>query len=119
MDELIQLVNNVILVKYEKTVVPGRITSREMRELEQLVTSNLEVVDPRYARQIMELNANKKDSLNIALEILKSFRKEMLAGKQSIENDPRPLSEKQSELERIQKALNDINHLTYHYIKNP
>lgn len=119
MDELLKLVNNVILVKYEKTVVPGRITSREMRELEQLVTSNLEVVDPRYARQIMELNANKKDSLNMAIEILKAFRKEILAGKQSIENDSRPLIEKQGELERIQKALNDINHLTYHYIKNP
>jgi hypothetical protein len=118
MDEILQLVNNVVIANFGKPTTTGRITTKEMRELEQLVTANREIVDSRYARQLMEQNAGKRDAHSIALEILKAFRKELLAGKQSIENDSRPPLEKQAELERIQKALNDISHLTHHYIKN-
>jgi hypothetical protein len=122
MDEVLRLVNNVIVANYEKTNSPttGRITSKEMRELEQLVAANKEIVDSRYARQLMEHNTvGKRDAYAIALEILKAFRKELLAGKQSIENDARSPVDKKDELDRIEKALRDISHLTQHYIKNP
>lgn len=121
-DEVLRLVKNVIVANYEKTNPTniGRITSKEMRELEQLVAANKDIVDSRYARQFMDHNASgKRDAYAIALEILKAFRKELLAGKQSIENDVRPSATKQDELERIEKALRDISHLTHHYIKNP
>lgn len=112
LDELLQLVTHIVIANYEKTTSSYKISDKE---IEALLTSYPNLISRQSVRQA----SGKKDAVNIALEILKAFRKELIAGKQSIEKDSRPMIEKQDELERIQKALNDISHLTYHYIKNP
>lgn len=121
MEKLLELVTDVVIDNYEKTTMPRKISSREMKELEQqLIAANPDIIDPQFARQlILEHASDKKDSFSIAVEILRAFRKELLAGKQSIENDTRPMQEKQVEIDRIEKALHDISHLTFHYVKNP
>ena len=74
-------------------------------------------INPEYKNQIAQREVYKKDAETIAQEILKAFRKELLAGKTQIENDNRPTVEKQDELAKIEKALFDISHLTNHWLK--
>ena len=109
MEELLRLVNNVIITNYERTSSTRRVSDKE---LDALLSTYPNLISRRSAP-----HESKKDSLTVAAEILKAFRKELLAGKQSIENDSRPMPEKQAELERIEKALHDISLLTSHYIK--
>lgn len=116
--ELLQLVNNVVIVNYDKTTSSRRLSNKEMKELEQLVAANPDIVDPHFAHQLMEQAGSKKDAYSIAMEILKAFRKELLAAKLLIEKENKPQTEKQVDLERIEKALHDISHLAFHYIKN-
>lgn len=111
MDELLHLVNSVVISIYEKATSARKISDKE---LESLLASYPNLISRRSVQ-----HESKKDALTVALEILKAFRKELLAGKQSIENDTRPTPEKQAELERIEKALHDISHLTSHYVKRP
>ncbi len=122
MDELLRLVTSVVIDNYEKSSTPprNRFSSREAMELEQIIASRPDLVNQQPARKFLqEHNSDKKDASLTALEILKAFRKELLAGHESIQNDTRPAFEKRAELERIEKALHDISLLTHHYIKNP
>ena len=52
--------------------------------------------------------------------MLNAFRKELRAGKLLIENENKPPEEKQADLARIEKALNNISHFTpSHWIQKP
>ena len=118
--EIINLVNNVVITNYEKAntirATPNKdkdaFTKELEKELESVITFN-----PELRKQLAQQEASKKDAKTIAQEILKAFRKELLAGKTQIENDNRPTVEKQDELAKIEKALFDISHLTNHWLK--
>ncbi|MBL8076591.1 MAG: hypothetical protein JNM55_01400 [Anaerolineales bacterium] len=72
---------------------------------------------PEIRNQIAQQESSKKDAANTAREILKAFRKELINGKAMIEKESRPEAEKQADLNKINKALYDIEHLTFHYLK--
>lgn len=119
-NELLKLVNEVILDNFESTGKSRKFSRSEIKELEQLAAANPDIVDPQFARQLIQDHADeKKDAFSIAVEILRAFRKELIAGRQSIISDPRPPQEKQIDIERIDKALYNISQLTFHYVKNP
>ena len=73
-------------------------------------------MNPDLSRQLLRQESNKKDATNIALEILKSFRKELRAARDHIKNEEGTSEEKQLEIAKIDKALFDISHLTDHWI---
>ena len=82
-----------------------------MTELEELLAINPGIKN-RFAQE-----ANKKDATATAVEMLKAFRKELLAGRMLIEQENAPELEKQAELGKLDKALYDISHLTSHWIQ--
>lgn len=106
--EIVNLINNVVISNYEKGI-SGR--SAMSKDVETFIALN-----PDISRQLIRQDNNKKDATNIALEILKSFRKELRASRDLIKNDERSLEEKQIELAKIDRALFDISHLTDHWI---
>lgn len=119
MDELLRMINQVINANYEKDTAISTVTGKELNEIEKLIRENPELVsNPNFARQFLQQKAGKKDANTIALEMLKAFRKELLAAKALIEKENRSSVEKQAELALIEKALRDISHNTSHYIKS-
>lgn len=135
MEEIIKLIDSVIIRNYERpsgmrtSFYKDKDKEKEMeKELEELMAfykdkdmekelEDFVAHNPDLKGQLRQRDTSKKDATAIAQEILKAFRKELLAGKSLIENDNRPLSEKQDELAKIGKALFDISHLTHHWIK--
>lgn len=119
MAERLQMINNVIISNYEKTTSASNLTNKELEEVEKLIKANPALINnPKFARQFLQQAASKKDANSIAMEMLKAFRKELLAARTLIEKENRPAVEKQAELAMIEKALRDISHNTSHYIKN-
>jgi hypothetical protein len=57
-----------------------------------------------------------KDAASVALDILKAFRKELIAGKDLIEKDTKNLEANREALADIDKALHNINNLTSHWV---
>ncbi|MCC7119744.1 MAG: hypothetical protein IT310_14560 [Anaerolineales bacterium] len=54
---------------------------------------------------------------NVAQKILNAFRTELITGRDLIQKEDKPASEKQAQIAKIDKALYDIEHLTYHILK--
>jgi len=75
------------------------------------------VMNPELKTQFAQRDTGKKDALTIAQEMLKTFRKELIAAKALIENDSRAPEAKHVELIKIEKTLYDITYLTNHWIK--
>ncbi len=123
MTEIMNLINNVVISSYEK-INSSRSSSskdkeasikeleKEIKELESVVTFN-----PEFRKQFAQQEASKNDARTIAQEMLKAFRKELISGKALIENDSRPLAEKQAELDQIEKALSNLTKLTPHWVR--
>ena len=119
MEEIASLVESVIIANYEKTEVvisnkslaQRRSDLKEMGELEALLAINPGIKN-RFVPE-----SNKKDATAIAVEMLKAFRMELLAGRMLIEKENGPELEKEFELAKLDKALHDISHLTSHWIK--
>ncbi len=111
--EMIELVNQVIVKNYAKSPAALKPASKETEKLPDAETSTAEQTKRRVEMQ-------KRDTAAIATaqEILRAFRKEMIAAKSLIEKDSRPLKEKQVELAKIEKALYDISYLTNPWVKN-
>jgi hypothetical protein len=108
MKEVINLINDVVISNYEK----GSTARKPMpKEVEAIIALN-----PEFSRQLLRQENNKKDATSIALEILKSFRKELRAARDHIKNEESSSEEKQIEIAKIDKALFDISHLTDHWI---
>ena len=126
--EIINLVDDVIISNYENEKATRGILykDKEVSNKETLIEEEIETleevlfaINPEYKNQIAQREVYKKDAETIAQEMLKAFRKELLAGKMLIEKDNRPQAEKQAELAKIDKALYDISHLTSHWIQKP
>ncbi len=105
-EEIATLVENIIIRNYEKASSSSRKLSE--KDIEKYLISDPEYLD-EYRRQF--LRGGQKNARGIALEILKAFRKEMIAGKSLIENENKPDNEKQDDLARIEKAILNISHL--------
>ncbi len=121
MKEILNLVNHVVIVNYEKGMMPRTTTSSTNKDKESSTREGETTVsfDAERRRQLFLQDTTKIDAKAIAQEILKAFRKELIAGKTLIENDNRPLEEKQEELARIDKALSNLSHLAPHHWVGP
>ncbi|MBI5964012.1 MAG: hypothetical protein HY863_11090 [Chloroflexi bacterium] len=122
MAEIMNLVNNVVISSYEKISTSRSSSNKEkevsIKELEKEIKELESVVSfPEFRRQYFQQEASKSDAKVVAQEMLKAFRKELIAGKTLIENDNRPLEEKQEELARIEKALANLTMLTPHWVR--
>ncbi len=116
--EIVNMIESVVIRNYERPVSGARSYGRDKdaeKEWEAFVAAN-----PDLKGQIAPRESSRpKDSTATATaqEILKAFRKELLAGKELIEKENRPTEEKQADLAKIDKALFDISHLTHHWIR--
>jgi hypothetical protein len=84
------------------------------REAQKLAAENPELLNnPRFMEKYTQVESvSKKSPLGIAQDMLKAFRKELLAGHALIEEKDK-LEEKQADLGKIKKTLDAINiHLT-------
>lgn len=123
--EIINLVNNVVLTNYDKVISTRSSSNKDressIKELENELKA-LKELESRVSfddikKEFLQQDAGKKDAKTIANEMLKAFRKELIAGQAKIKNDSRPMEEKQAELAAIEKALHNISQLIPHYIK--
>lgn len=126
MKEIVNLIDDVIIANYENEKATRgtfykdkEAPTKEMEEEMETLEEALFAFNPELKNQIAQREANKKDATTIAQEILKAFRKELLAGKMLIEKEKSPQAEKQADLAKIEKALSDISHLTSHWIQKP
>ncbi len=114
-------ISNKDILKQIETLIAQRPELREHLILDENANSDIEATlasfRPEIKNQIMQQASSKKDSANTAREILKAFRKELINAKDLIEKESRSPLEKNADLARINKALYDIEHLTFHYIK--
>lgn len=118
LDELLELINGVILANFEKSAGTRSFTNKELEEFEKLIANNPELASDRYvARRYIQQTASRKDANTVALEILKAFRKELLAARELIQKESGSPIDRQVEIARIDKALSDITAHTAHYIK--
>jgi hypothetical protein len=82
------------------------------KELQDLIAKNPELLaNPYFTEQYVQGDANKKGPAGIALEMLKAFRKELLAGQELIEEKEKSTDEEDrlADLEKIKKTLDTIN----------
>lgn len=117
--EFWQLIESVILSNYEKAAPAARLTEKELQEIEKLIKESPEVAfTPGIARRMRIQTATKLDAHAIALEMLKAFRRELLAAKDLLEKENKFTLEEQERLARINKALIDIRQHTAHFVRS-
>jgi len=117
MVEIIKLINSVVIDNYEKGLMPnkGKDVEKDLHELGAIL-----VMSPELKTQFAQRDTGKKDAAAIAQEILKSFRKEMIAARLLlIEKDTRSVEERKAEIVQIEKAITDISYLTDHWVRKP
>jgi hypothetical protein len=115
--EIIKLINSVVIDNYEKGLMPnkGKDVEKDLHELGAIL-----VMSPELKTQFAQRDAGKKDAAAIAQEMLKSFRKEMIAARLLlIEKDTRTVEERKAEIVQIEKAIADIAYLTNHWVRKP
>lgn len=143
--EIVSLIDDVVISNFERASSSSRggsygrdkdISRKEiLKQIELLIQQRPDLRDhliidddddieetldsfrPEIKNQIVQQVSNRKDSANTAREILKAFRKELINGKSLIERENKPEAEKIIGLSKINKALYDIEHLTFHYLK--
>ncbi|MDO8754761.1 MAG: hypothetical protein Q7J80_12760 [Anaerolineales bacterium] len=139
--EIIKLINHVIISNYDKLITSDVAAYMEkensdeqiLKELDQLIqqrpefrkhirlndaaaeSGNLPSPRPKLRNQSVQPKINPKDARLIALEMLREFRTELLAGKMLIENDNDPSGKNNDDLLRIETTLHNISQLTLHY----
>lgn len=114
-------ISNKEILKQIEGLIAQRPELKEHLILDEDANSDIEATlasfRPEIKNQIVQQATSKKDAANTAREILKAFRKELINAKDLIEKENRSQVEKNADLARINKALYDINQLTFHYIK--
>ena len=123
MKELMELVNNVIVSNYSRSGSSSssrRLSEKEYMELAKYIDDNPEIaVNPMFQQRFSQNAASKRDAHSVALDILKAFRRELIAARELIEKENRPTIDKQAEIAQIDKALRDIDYHVFHYVKRP
>lgn len=114
-------ISNKDILKQIESLIAQRPDLKEHIILDEDANNDIEATlasfRPEIKNQILQQATSKKDAANTAREILKAFRKELINAKDLIEKENRSPAEKNEDLARINKALYDINQLTFHYIK--
>jgi hypothetical protein len=105
--EFSKLFKSVVLNNFERT---GG-SRKSNRELESFLEQN-----PAMRSFMKGSGKVNKDAASVALDILKAFRKELIAGKDLIEKDTKNLEANREALADIDKALHNINNLTSHWV---
>lgn len=116
--ELVALLNNTVISIYENGLGLRAYVQRDTSKRTEGETS------VSFGTDLQKQSANsrdfgRRDARSIAFDMLKAFRKELIAGRSKLEADNRPLEDKQEEIERIDKALFNINQLTKHHWIQP
>lgn len=114
--ELRELVNATIIANFEKanSVRDERsLSDIEISQLSNVIRKNPEINFSPAVRQSLREAAPQN---NAATEILKAFRKELIAARELIQKEMRSPVDKQADIAKIDKALRDIDHHLYHFI---
>ena len=113
MQEVLSLIDNVVLSFVDRISEPESSSNKDLsrRKLEGLLFAKPEMAsDPSFLAQLERLDSGKKVSTAVVSEMLKAFRRELLAGQELIEEKEKlPEEEKQAILEKIQRTLESIN----------
>lgn len=121
MKELMELVNSVIVSNYGRSsgsTASRKFSEKDYMEIAKLMDENPELAfSPLMQQRYTQNVTTKRDAQSIALEILRAFRKELIAARELIEKENRSSIDKQAEIGQIEKALRDIDHHVFHYIK--
>ncbi|MCZ2126724.1 MAG: hypothetical protein LC099_03000 [Anaerolineales bacterium] len=114
--ELRELVASVIVNSFERAN-SGRdsrsLSDNDVTRLSKVIHDNPAISFSPAIRQQIRDSAPQK---NAATEILKAFRKELIAARELIQKENRSPVNKQIEIARIDKALRDIDHHLFHFI---
>ncbi len=110
MEEILKLVDNVVVRNFDKKAEFRKLSNEELSKL--MDTNPEAALEYKHQLQKYQQGSQKKNPRVVAQEMLNAFRVELRAGRLLIENENKPLAEKQGDLARIDKALNDISHLT-------
>jgi hypothetical protein len=123
MKELMDLVNHVVISNYSRSGSSGssrKLSEKEYLELAKIIGENPEIgFSPMLQQRFSHNAASKRDTHTVALDILKAFRRELIAAREMIEKENRSSVEKQAEIGKIEKALRDIDFHVFHYVKRP
>jgi hypothetical protein len=123
MKELMDLVNNVVISNHSKfsgTGTSRKFSEKDYVELAKLIEDNPEVAfNPILQNRVAHNVTSKRDAQSIAHDILRAFRRELIAARELIEKENRSSIDKQAEIANIDKALRDINFHVSHFVKRP
>lgn len=118
MEEFLDLINNVAIANFEKSAPAVKLSDKDIEEIEKLIKANPEVAyTPSISRKWIQ-SSGKKDPVLVAQEILRAFRKELLAAANEMEKDGASPLENQEEIAKLKKALRDISRHTAHYVRS-
>lgn len=101
LEEIIKLVEGVVIHNYESK----RITDKDSTTI---------LNDPDLRRQVLTGQGVKKQPVEIATDMLRAFRKELLAARLRMEGPVIDPEKNRTELVNIEKALIHINYLMKH-----
>ena len=110
MEEILKLVDTVIVRNFDKKADFRKMSNEEFNKM--MDTNPEAALEYRHQLQLNQQSGQKKNPKTVAQEMLHAFRMELRAGKLLIEKENKPPTEKQADLDRIEKALNDISHFT-------
>jgi hypothetical protein len=115
MQGLLELVNNVTTSYFGRPWVSSsgkKQTDKEYAEFAKILNEHPELVNnPAWQQRYSSSVSTKKDSISIAVELLKAFRLELNNGRDLIEKENRSSIEKQAEIAPIIKAMEEIEML--------
>lgn len=118
MQGVMDLINNIVIGNFSKTGGSRKLTDKEYADLMKYIEGNQDVAySPSLQQRFASNAASKRDANAIALDILKAFHRELIAGRDLIEKEIRSSIEKQAEIAKIDKAIKDIEHHMYHFVK--
>lgn len=122
MKELMDLVNQIIIGSYSKAGSQGsnrKLSTRELNDLADVLKDNEDVAISSALFQRFSNDAvTKRDTATIALDMLKAFRKEFIAAIDLINKEKRSSTDKQADLNKIEKAMRDIDRHVTEYNKS-
>ena len=109
MQEIMHLVQNVIISNYE-SATSRKSDVKDIEKLQQLIKDRPELMkDPQFTQLIVKQTSTTKNPAVVAADLIKAFRKELLAGRILVLRENKPDNEKEADLEKINKALEAIS----------
>jgi hypothetical protein len=122
MKELLDLVSNIIIGSYSKSSNQGsnrKLSTRELNDLREVLKDDPEItLSSSMMQRFSNDAATKRDTNTVALDILKAFRKEFIVAMDLINKEKRSPVDKQADLDKIKKAMQDIDHHVTEYNKS-